>query len=276
MPQTVKLDQADLARLLKLLCTSALRELGYQEPGIEEFHQMVGPLALQEIYRPLILLAFLGRTRTALVDRTPTMLFTEEAPDPEELEGVDWEKVMVLLSEDLRKFLVTELILLSKDSLETLLPGQGLEKNGEEGFDPWAELGRQLAREVLKRFHKEPPVGFTVHKAGRGWLVQPEEGQTLETELRHFFVRRGLPLLAARLTSFQAEQHRLLSQLREHKDENRRLHGKLESLKKEIKNVKKDKLMVDRGASKLKKSNKQMRKRLKTSKDEDGYDGMYG
>ena len=321
MPKKLKLTRNELHRLQKELASAVLREQGHGASEIAGFHEIVENLGIQEIYRPIILEAFLGERREELGGREPSILFNSRDETPGELLAGKRKETLAVVPTDLKSYIITTLILISKDSPETLLPARkalfqamkrpvgseasedevkaialtpaGREEESEEeepeeededsgekeppAPDHWEQMGQQLTRENLSKCTRYPPVGFEVKKLGRGWLFTRGGDEAQETmSLPELFVQLATPLLVSRMENLHREQDELRKELQERKAENKRLLEKIEGLKEQLGKLKQDKLRVDRTSRTLRKSNKQMRRRMKTSKDENDYEHMYG
>ena len=346
MPHRLKLSQNEIHHLLRELTTVAFKEKGYDSSKMARFHENVTTIGVEEIYRPIILRAFLEERRQELRERDISFLY--KSKDQESLERESHEEHLpqplqkktgddlVVVPDDLRKYIISNLILISQDSLETLLPGreeffrqteeeedEDEEKEEEEeyredegrgkeddvgggggagepggaeeldeseeshepdedggpagkGVDHWRDIGRSLAKEVSKKCLRSPPQGFLVKKIGKGWVFSRSREETGEGSLDELFISLSLPVISSRWENLHHEQGELRRKLDERKAENKRLLEKIEDLKKQLRAEKKAKLESSRTVRTLTKSNKKMKRRLKTTKDESDYEHMYG
>ena len=348
MPKKLKLTRNELHRLQKELADAVLGEQGHSASEITAFHENVEKLGVQELYRPIILKEFLLERKEDLGGREVSVLFNSRDETSGELLPGKKDETLVVVPADLKSYLITTLILISKDSPETLLPArkgifqairkdmeelrlqeeteppeegrrspedsedeegrrspkdsedeegcwspedsedeegcwtpENSEGEGEEREPPapdhWEQMGQQLTRENLNKCTRYPPMGFVVKKLGRGWLfTKSRDGNGEMMSLPKLFIQLAVPLLASRTENLHLEQDKLRKELRERKGENKRLLEKIQDLKEQLKAEKKGKLESHRTVRTLTKSNKQMKRRLNTSKDESDYEHMYG
>jgi len=336
MPHRLKLTQSEICHLLRELTTVVFKEKGYAPSKIARFHENVTMIGVEVIYRPVILRAFLEERRQELVERDFSFLYTDkdqEGPERESHENhlppplhKKTGDELVVVPDDLRNYIIPNLILISQDSLETLLPGreeffrrteeeeneeegggegkeddvggggsagepggaEELDESGEshepdedgasaeKGVDHWGDIGRRLAKEVSKKCLRSPPQGFLVKKIGKGWVFSRSREGTGEKSLDELFITLSLPVISSRWENLHHEQGELRRKLDERKAENKRLLEKIEDLKEQLRAEKKEKLVSSRTVRTLTKSNKQMKRRLKTTKDESDYEHMYG
>ncbi len=321
MAAKLKLDPGELTSLQERLAASLLKERGWKARDILWLLKTTTAAEAEELYRRLILAAFLEERKEGLQDRDHSLLGKVE----EGKLGTSPSKksVLIVLPQDLDDYTLPQLVILSGDSLEDLLPArtdffreqarlakeneeaapqeQCLEQEGEEGEDEdgdgdedgdkdrtedpvpgpkivnyWGELGKQLSREIFRNCRHAPPPGYSARKVGRGWVFTQEKEEDLFSQgPRMLFVRLGLPLVSQGFQEYRERQKELRKETLRHKAENKKLLKTIEDLKADLKNLKKKELTSHRQARELKRSNKKIKRRLKTSKDESDYDHMY-
>jgi len=304
MTGKLKLSTGELQHLLKEAAALLLKEQQYPEADISAFHEKLAYLGLEELYRPIILGAFLREREPELKERQFSLLFKEESELPSDIWQLESEGgELIVFADDLPAFIVPGLILSSENSPERLLPAhaelleelahtkkaieaqqtgtggddaEAEQTNEEQPPDIWDLIGKELAKEVLRKCSNYPPPGFRVKKVGRGFVFLRDSDQDEGPPLLEYLLELGFPLIHTRQEKLKQNKSRLEKDVEERKSENKRLLDKVKDLESQLRKLKKEKLEVHRTARTLKKSNKQMKRRLKTTKDENEYEGMYG
>ncbi|HID71448.1 MAG TPA: hypothetical protein EYP29_01730 [Thermoplasmata archaeon] len=290
MSERLILRREEKQHLLEILTKYSLKLMGYSPSEIEKFYRYVSSLNLWEIYRSIILSSFLLEKEEELSSRELPFLYKENGEVKSEERRKDFSseeislsekaeaKVMLVILDDLKRHVITHLMLISKDSISTLFHERKefLEAHvsGERKAELWSEIGEGLSKEIMKKCHRYPPPGFHVRKVGRGWLFV-RIGEWERMSLYELFLELSIPHLLARKENLYREIAELQKLVEEKKRENRRLLEKKNEMEETIRRLKKEKLEIWRKLSALEKSNKKMRKRLRTLKDEDGYEHMY-
>jgi len=269
-----------LGRHLKRL----LEGRGFGEKRIDTFLERVEKLGLRQLRRRMVMEDFLESNSEFL--REATREFIPQKDTGSELgmvtadagvggshgERKPAEGDLYFMAVDVRRYITSALMLLTGDD-----PGLITDSLSSTGRSEilWEDIGHVFAGDILKKIVNYPPDGYSCRKFRKGFVAEPEDREAgrsggtgdasregheplelQERDLSAYLLDFAVPVLAKRANSHHEETGRLEKQVRELREDNKKLHREIKELKKRARKESRDSLRQERQL-------RQTRKRLK-------------